>query len=91
MAIANAAYSDRDLFHQADMAGFRRTVDVTMWGAFFLLRAAAQQMIGQGSGGAIVVVSSPHAYIPAPRAMARIIPVMMPGMASGSTWWNTAC
>jgi glucose 1-dehydrogenase len=70
IAVSNAAYSDRDLFYQADMAGFRRTVDVTMWGAFHLMRAASQQMIRQGQGGAIVLVSSPHAFIPAPRAMA---------------------
>src|SRR4029453_15946734 len=31
IAVSNAAYSDRELFFQADMAGFRRTVDVTMW------------------------------------------------------------
>src|SRR5262249_21239434 len=66
IAVSNAAYSDRDMFYQADMAGFRRTVDVTMWGAFYLLRAAAQQMIRQGGGGAICLVSSPHAFIPAP-------------------------
>lgn len=70
LAISNAAYSDRERFFEADMAGFRRTVDVTMWGAFYLMRAATQQMIRQGTGGAIVIVSSPHAFIPAPRAMA---------------------
>jgi glucose 1-dehydrogenase len=70
IAVSNAAYSDRELFYKADMAGFRRTVDVTMWGAFHLMRAATQQMIRQGGGGAIVLVSSPHAFIPAPRAMA---------------------
>ncbi|MDX1945384.1 MAG: SDR family oxidoreductase [Pirellulaceae bacterium] len=70
IAVSNAAYSDREVFYKADMAGFRRTVDVTMWGAFYLMRAAAQQMIEQGDGGAIVLVSSPHAFIPAPRAMA---------------------
>jgi glucose 1-dehydrogenase len=70
IAVSNAAYSDRELFFQADMAGFRRTVDVTMWGAFHLMRAATQQMIKQGQGGAICLVSSPHAFIPAPRAMA---------------------
>lgn len=70
IAVSNAAYSDRELFYKADMAGFRRTVDVTMWGAFYLLRAATQQMIKQGQGGAICIVSSPHAFIPAPRAMA---------------------
>jgi glucose 1-dehydrogenase len=70
IAVSNAAYSDRELFYQADMAGFRRTVDVTMWGAFYLMRASTQQMIKQGKGGAICLVSSPHAFIPAPRAMA---------------------
>jgi len=70
IAVSNAAYSDRELFYQADLAGFRRTVDVTMWGAFHLLRAAARRMIEQGEGGVIAVVSSPHAFIPAPRAMA---------------------
>jgi len=75
IAVSNAAYSDREPFYEADMAGFHRTVDVTMWGAFYLVRAAARQMIaqaeaGQGSGGAIVVISSPHAYVPIPRSMA---------------------
>ncbi len=70
VAVSNAAYSDRDPFFEADMDGFRRTVDVTMWGAFHLLRAATRQMIKQGDGGTIVIVSSPHAFIPAPRAMA---------------------
>jgi glucose 1-dehydrogenase len=70
IAVSNAAYSDRELFYLADMEGFRRTVDVTMWGAFYLMRASAQQMIKQGQGGSIVLVSSPHAFIPAPRAMA---------------------
>lgn len=70
IAVSNAAFSDRELFYQADMAGFRRTVDVTMWGAYHLLRATVQQLIRQGHGGAIVVVSSPHASIPFPTAMA---------------------
>lgn len=70
IAVTNAVYSDREPFHAADMAGFRRTIDVTMWGAFYVLRAAAQHMIRQGEGGAAVIVSSPHAFIPAPRSMA---------------------
>lgn len=75
IAVSNAAYSDREVFYEADMDGFRRTVDVTMWGAFYLMRAATQQFIKQNSGdppegGRIVLVSSPHAFIPAPRAMA---------------------
>ncbi len=70
VAVSNAAYSDRELYFEAKMEGFRRTVDVTMWGAFYLMRAATVEMIRQGEGGAIVLVSSPHAFIPAPRAMA---------------------
>ncbi|MDA1051963.1 MAG: glucose 1-dehydrogenase [Planctomycetota bacterium] len=70
IAIANAAFSERELFCEADMERFRRTVDVTMWGTFYLLRAASQHMIKQGGGGAIVLVSSPHAFVPVPRSMA---------------------
>lgn len=68
--VSNAAYSDRQLMIDADMAGFRRTIDVTMWGAFYGVRASAQQMVKQGKGGSIVVVSSPHAVIPIPTSMA---------------------
>src|SRR5947209_2601316 len=68
--VANAFYSDEAPFHSADMAGFRRTIDVTMWGAFYGLRAAANQMIRQGRGGSIVVVSSPHAIEAVPNSMA---------------------
>ena len=70
VAVSNAAYSDREPFHEANLEGFRRTVDVTMWGAFYLLREASRQMLKQGGPGAIVLVSSPHAFIPVPRAMA---------------------
>jgi glucose 1-dehydrogenase len=70
ICVTNAVYSDREVFYLADMAGFKRTIDVTMWGAFYAMRASTQQMIKQGNGGSIVIVSSPHAFIPAPRAMA---------------------
>jgi glucose 1-dehydrogenase len=68
--VSNAAYSDRESMLDAKMEGFRRTVDVTMWGAFHGVRASAQQMVKQGKGGSIVVVSSPHAVIAIPTAMA---------------------
>src|SRR5262249_16008105 len=48
--VSNAIYSDRQLMIEADMAGFRRTIDVTMWGAFYGLRASSQQMVKQGKG-----------------------------------------
>ena len=68
--VTAAAYSDREFFHKAEMAGFRKTIDVTMWGAFYCLRAAVNQMLRQGGGGAVVVVSSPHAQVPIPSCMA---------------------
>ena len=68
--VSNAAYSDRELMIEADMDGFRRSVNVTMWGAFYGVRASAQQMVQQGQGGSIVVVSSPHAVLAIPTSMA---------------------
>lgn len=68
--VSNAAYSDRKLMIEADMEKFHRTIDVTMWGAFYGLRASAQQMIKQGGGGSIVIVSSPHASLAIPTSMA---------------------
>lgn len=68
--VSNAAYSDRELFYQANLDGFRQTIDVSMWGAFYLVRKAALRMIDADRGGNIVVVSSPHAHLAIPGAMA---------------------
>jgi glucose 1-dehydrogenase len=68
--VSVAVYSDREPFHTADMAGFRRTLDVTMWGAYYGLRASVNQMIKQGGGGSAVIVSSPHAHLAIPSCMA---------------------
>ena len=70
IVVSNAAYSDRELFYQANLDGFRRTIDVTMWGPFYLLRAASLKLIEAGNGGSIVIVSSPHAVQAMPGAMA---------------------
>lgn len=68
--VSNAVYSDRQPMLEADLAGFRKTIDVSMWGAFYGVRGAALQMVKQGRGGSIVVISSPHAVIAIPTAMA---------------------
>ncbi|MCH2203612.1 MAG: SDR family oxidoreductase [Fuerstiella sp.] len=68
--VSNAAYSDRENMVDADMEGFQKTINVTMWGAFYGVRAAAQQMIKQDHGGAITVISSPHAVLAIPTSMA---------------------
>ena len=70
IAVANAYWSKREPFCEADMDGFRRTIEVCMYGSLYTFRAAAQQMIQQGHGGNLIAVSSPHAYIPWARAMA---------------------
>jgi glucose 1-dehydrogenase len=80
IAVANAYWSHREPFYEADLVKFRRTVDVTMWGAFHLLHAAAGQMIAQppppplrkggSEKGSIVLIGSPHAHVAVPRAMA---------------------
>ena len=44
MFVSNAVYSDRQLLVEADMVGFRRTIEVSMWGALHGVRASAQQM-----------------------------------------------
>src|SRR5262245_3965856 len=68
--VSCAVYSDREPFTTADMAGFRRTIDVSMWGSFYALRACVNQMIRQGRGGNVVIVGSPHAVIAFPNCMA---------------------
>ncbi|QDT62830.1 SDR family NAD(P)-dependent oxidoreductase [Calycomorphotria hydatis] len=67
--VSNAAYSDRESFLDADLDGVRKTIDISMWGAFYTLRAACRHMRDNG-GGSCVVVSSPHAVIAFPTAIA---------------------
>ena len=70
IVVSNAVYSDRHLFYESDLNEFRKTIDVSMWGAFYLTRKASLHMIQQGTGGSIVIVSSPHAVLAIPGAMA---------------------
>ena len=68
--VSSAVYSDREPFTTANMAGFRKTIDVSMWGAYYGLRACCAQMIQQETRGSAVIVSSPHAQIAFPNCMA---------------------
>lgn len=68
--VSNATYNDREPMVSADMGGFHRTFDVTMWGALYGVRAAVRRMIVQGRGGAIAVISSPRAVLAIPGSMA---------------------
>lgn len=70
IVVSNAAYSDRHLMLESDIKEFRKTIDVSMWGAFYIVRAGAAELVRAGKGGNIVVISSPHAHIAMPGAMA---------------------
>ncbi len=61
-AVLSAIYSDREPLLTASLEGLRRTIDVSMWGALFTLRAVARQMVASQTRGAITAISSPHAY-----------------------------
>ena len=60
--VSSAVYSDREPFLTANMEGFRRTIDVTMWGAS-MVAGLGRQMMKQGRGGNAVLVSSGQARI----------------------------
>lgn len=68
--IANAAYSKRVPFLEMEAEMMQRTLDVVVWGTFNCSQFAARQMVKQGEGGSIVVVSSVHAALPMPNAIA---------------------
>jgi glucose 1-dehydrogenase len=68
--VSSAVYSDREPFTTANMDGFRKTLEVSLFGAYYGLRAAANRMITQKRGGSVVIVSSPHGKIAFPNAMA---------------------
>ncbi len=68
--VSSAVFSERQPFTTADMAGFRKTIDVSLWGAYYGLRATCAEMIRRGEGGSAVIVSSPHAQIAFPNCMA---------------------
>lgn len=70
IVVSNVAYSDRRRFIEQDINEFRRTLDVTMMGAYYLVRAASQSMVDAGNGGSIVVIGSLHAHTAIPGSMA---------------------
>ncbi|MEM6469041.1 MAG: SDR family oxidoreductase [Planctomycetota bacterium] len=70
IVVSNAAYSDRHTMLESDIDEFKKTIDVSMWGAFYLVRTASKILVDAGDGGNIVVISSPHAHLAIPGAMA---------------------
>jgi glucose 1-dehydrogenase len=70
IVVSNAVYSDRKRFTDQDFDEFRKTIDVSMMGAYYFVRAAAQAMIAAGNGGSVVVIGSLHAHTAIPGSMA---------------------
>ncbi len=70
IVVSNAVYSDRQLFVEQEFDEFRKTIDVSMMGAYYFVRAAARQMIAAGNGGSIVVIGSLHSHEAIPGSMA---------------------
>ncbi|MEM0925395.1 MAG: SDR family oxidoreductase [Planctomycetota bacterium] len=70
IVVSNAAYSDRHTMLESDLDEFKKTIDVSMWGAFYLIRSGAECLVEGGQGGNLVVISSPHAHLAMPGAMA---------------------
>lgn len=68
--VSNAVFSDRAPFLEQKLEGFRKTLDVTMMGAYYCLREISQRMVAAKIPGKVVIVSSPHAFRPMPSAMA---------------------
>ena len=70
IVVANAYYSKREPFLELNVDGVRKTLDVTLMGAFHVAQAGARQMVEQGDGGNILFISSVLSYIPFGTSMA---------------------
>ena len=58
IAVANAAYSRRNTLLDMKFEDLKRTVEVIAFGTYTVGQLAAQQMVKQGGGGKILVISS---------------------------------
>ncbi|UAK25032.1 SDR family oxidoreductase [Sphingomonas nostoxanthinifaciens] len=61
--VSNAGICPFHAFLDMPAETFERTMDVNLHGAFYMVQAAANQMVAQGGGGAIVAVSSISALV----------------------------
>jgi L-rhamnose 1-dehydrogenase len=61
--VSNAGICPFHAFLDMPVETFERTMQVNLHGAYFMVQAAARQMVAQGHGGAIVAVSSISALV----------------------------
>jgi glucose 1-dehydrogenase len=64
IVVANAAYSVRQPVIEAAWEGVQRTLNVSQMGVFHTCQLGARQMVKQGQGGKIVIISSIHSEQP---------------------------
>jgi glucose 1-dehydrogenase len=64
IAVANAAYSDRQLVIDASWEGVLRTLGVTQFGVFHTCQATARAMVRQAQGGKIIIIGSVLSEVP---------------------------
>ena len=65
ICVANAGIFHIVKAEEMEPATWKRIIDVNLSGAFFTCQAAAQAMIRQGNGGAMVLVASLNAHVAA--------------------------
>ena len=64
IAVSNAYYSERQTFLEVSIEGMKRTLDVTLWGAFHIGQASARHMVENGKKGCLLFISSVLSFIP---------------------------
>lgn len=70
IAVANAAFSIRESVVEASWENILQVIQVSQFGVFHTCQLAARQMLRQGEGGKIVIISSVLEEIPAPNSAA---------------------
>ena len=68
IAVANAAYSRRGTVLEMKFEDLKRTVEVIAYGTYTVGQLAARQMVKQGGGGKILVISSIQGENPYPNS-----------------------
>jgi len=66
IAVANAALSIREPVVEAAWENIQRVIAVSQFGVFHTCQLAARQMLRQGNGGKIIIISSILEEVPAP-------------------------
>ena len=64
IVVSNAYRSTRGPFLDMPVEDMEDTLSVTLYGGFHVAQAGAREMVARGEGGAILFITSVHAFIP---------------------------